>query len=256
MNDRARRQLLRTLCGNSAAHREFLAAHGGPWPHDAVLVTAENITRICATRVYQLALDIDGDGAARRDRMERACGRGPLYTLGPVRVYRNRGPDMLEFFGAAPERRKLLTTAFCVASELAQLHAKGIVHGDVKPDNIVLDNELRRPCLIDFGAARFARAATDSRGWPDAIGTRDYLPGALPRDDFMFDIFALGRTMEKCAGVIPGARQWRRDDPLLVALVDSALAMRVDAATMARMIAEQLHADRASSCCACAAGRP
>ena len=124
MNDRARQQLLRTLCENSPAHREFLAAHGGPWPHDAVLVTAENITRICATRVYQLALDIDGDGAARRDCMERVCGRGPLYTLGPVRVYRNRGPDMLEFFGAAPERRKLLTTAFFSVTLFSTLFPK------------------------------------------------------------------------------------------------------------------------------------
>jgi len=44
-----------------------------------------------------------------------------------------------------------LGTELCAA--LAELHARDVVHGDIKPLNIVFDRE-RRPHLIDFGTAQ------------------------------------------------------------------------------------------------------
>ncbi len=81
----------------------------------------------------------------------------------------------------------------CVASALAHLHAAGIAHLDVKPDNIFACGA-RRYALGDLGTAAPLRGAAP----PPAEGDARYLPaelmngcyGALDRAD----VFALGAS--------------------------------------------------------------
>jgi serine/threonine protein kinase len=84
-----------------------------------------------------------------------------------------------------------------LASALAYCHNRGVIHRDIKPDNVVLDREAR-PKLVDFGLAHQA-ADGDSGGERERpaiteafIGTRAYLApeqvegkrtGADPRSD-------------------------------------------------------------------------
>ena len=49
-----------------------------------------------------------------------------------------------------------------VADALAYAHERGVIHRDIKPDNILLDAESGRPMVTDFGIAR-AASDGDSR---------------------------------------------------------------------------------------------
>jgi serine/threonine protein kinase len=71
-----------------------------------------------------------------------------------------------------PQVRRILTD---VADALAYAHSHGVVHRDVKPDNIMLDRATGRALVTDFGIAR--AAAGDSRLTVTgvAIGTPAYM---------------------------------------------------------------------------------
>jgi predicted Ser/Thr protein kinase len=89
-----------------------------------------------------------------------------------------------------------------LVAELARgvdyIHARGIVHQDIKPKNVLID-EANRPKLIDFGLARLRHAWTE-----DAIGatggTSSYMSPeqALGREDQIgpwTDVFGLGGVL-------------------------------------------------------------
>ena len=50
---------------------------------------------------------------------------------------------------------------------LSAVHAAGILHGDIRPENVMLLRNDARPCvrLIDFGFAQDAHADKISREW-------------------------------------------------------------------------------------------
>ncbi|MFH1921656.1 MAG: serine/threonine-protein kinase, partial [Planctomycetota bacterium] len=87
-----------------------------------------------------------------------------------------------------------------VARALAAAHVRGIVHQDVKPGNIVID-ETGEPRLIDFGLARLRPAWVEAPDEPEGIsGTAQYMPpeqarGETERIDARSDVFALGAVL-------------------------------------------------------------
>ena len=93
------------------------------------------------------------------------------------------------------ETRKILHD---VADALAYAHEMGVVHRDIKPDNILLDAVTGRPMVTDFGIARAMDSEGDSRltATGMAIGTPAYMSpeqAAGEREiDGRSDLYSLG----------------------------------------------------------------
>ena len=81
-----------------------------------------------------------------------------------------------------------------VAWALAHAHAAGVIHRDVKADNVIVEEDSGRCQVADFGIARVA-VATGVTGVGEAVGTPDYMsPEQICGDDLdgRSDIYSLG----------------------------------------------------------------
>lgn len=92
-----------------------------------------------------------------------------------------------------------------VAEGLAAAHEKGIIHRDIKSDNIILRPDGRAQ-IMDFGLAKLQGSSVLTKAG-STIGTTAYMsPGQLQGEeaDHRTDIFALGVVMyELLSGQLP-----------------------------------------------------
>ena len=149
-----------------------------------------------------------------------------------------------------PQTRRILHD---VADALSYAHAHGVIHRDIKPDNILLDRESGRPMVTDFGIARAAEADGQLTVTGVAVGTPAYMSPEQSLGerelDGRSDVYSLGvvgyqmlagelpfkasntpAMMMKHVSTIPiPVRERRPDAPAaLAAAVDRALAKRPD----------------------------
>jgi len=90
---------------------------------------------------------------------------------------------------------EVVTVLSPIASTLARLHGVGVVHGDVSPDNVLLDLD-GRPFLADLGVARIAgEHSSEIRGTEGFVAPEIAL-GAMPTA--ASDVHALGALAWFC----------------------------------------------------------
>lgn len=160
--------LRKELVADPAARARFLAeartAAGLVHPNIVPVHAVEEVGDL----VFLVMAFVEGESLGRRVR--RA---GPLTPMGVRQVVRE------------------------LAWALSRAHEAGVVHLDVKPDNILLERDSGRAMLADFGIARLARQASEGSPENDRAGTPRYMSpehlAGAPVDG-RSDLYSLGVT--------------------------------------------------------------
>jgi len=172
-----------------------------------LLATAENASLPCLKRLeHECALkaDLDAAWAARPIELSR---------------HRNRSALVLEDPGGAPLDRLLgqplgvaefLRIGISLAGTLRQVHARGLIHKDIKPTNILVDVASGGVWLTGFGIASRVPRERPSPEPPEVIaGTLAYMApeqtGRMNRSiDARSDLYSLGITFyQMLTGTLP-----------------------------------------------------
>jgi serine/threonine protein kinase len=90
--------------------------------------------------------------------------------------------------------REIVRFSIQICSALHNIHSKGLIHFDIKPDNILLSDR-NEALLSDFGLARFM--STDFTAEREEIYVRHVAPEHFSKDKFtsQYDIYQLGLTI-------------------------------------------------------------
>jgi predicted ATPase/GAF domain-containing protein/tRNA A-37 threonylcarbamoyl transferase component Bud32 len=151
------------------------------------------------------------------DAVRTVPGVGRAYALekqgrGIALVLEDLGPCSLA--GVLAARRlsvgEALGVAHAVAGTLSALHALGVIHKDIKPLNVMVDEATLTPRLVDFGiAARLSQETAPAASPAGLEGTLAYIApeqtGRMNRVvDRRADLYSLGVVLyEMLTGALP-----------------------------------------------------
>ncbi len=169
----------------------------------------EILTRL--QHAYALREELDPAWAARPLRLEPHQGRLTLLSEDPG------GEPLLRLLGRPWEIASFLRLAIGVATALAEVHQRGLIHKDIKPANILVNSATGQVWLVGFGiASRLPRERQAPAPREVIAGTLAYMApeqtGRMNRSiDFRSDLYALGVTLYE---MLTGERPFTASDPM------------------------------------------
>jgi predicted ATPase/signal transduction histidine kinase len=179
----------------------------GPGMAPILLVTTENAPLACLKRLeheYALRADLDGAWAAHPIELSRHRNRLALLLEDPG------GMVLGQLLDRPLEIREFLPIACSLAGALRQVHARGLIHKDIKPANILVDAASGGVWLTGFGiASRLPRERANPAPPDEIAGTLAYMApeqtGRMNRSiDARSDLYSLGVTFyEMLTGMLP-----------------------------------------------------
>jgi len=108
---------------------------------------------------------------------------------------------------------RTLTALAQVCDAMAHAHAHGVVHGDLKPSNILMDAD-GNPRVIDFGVSRalgVAESLQDARGGTPGYASPEQEHRNAPILDGRADVYSLGVIARELVGPRIATESGRRD---------------------------------------------
>ncbi|WP_053234567.1 sigma-54-dependent Fis family transcriptional regulator [Sandaracinus amylolyticus] len=173
-----------TIAGGARAAKIVSAAHGERLQWELALLTSISHAGLAA--VHELL------------RVEGALGEpfalepGAWVLVEELAAGRPSGEVVRGLAGVASRARFASIAGAAVARALAALHAAGLVHGDVKPANVVVAGDPGAARLVDLGLAG-APGLGPVMGTPGFLAPEAWLGARSPSSD----LFALGVTLAR-----------------------------------------------------------
>src|SRR5882724_9797396 len=153
---------------------------------------------------YALRNELDAAWAARPLALVNEHGRTTLLLQDPG------GEPLARLLGRPMDAASFLRIAIGLAATLGRLHERGLIHKDLKPDNVLVRGASGEVWLTGFGVASRLPRERPAPEPPDVIaGTLAYMApeqtGRMNRSvDSRSDLYALGVTFyEMLTGVLP-----------------------------------------------------
>lgn len=197
------------MIGKTVSHYRIIEKIGSGGMGEVYLAEDTELHRKVALKFLPPGYSSDPDVFARFRREAQAAAaldHPNIITIHQVAMHEDRPYIVMAHVEGLPlgdyvSRKKpslkaILDLAIQIGEGLAKAHGAGVVHRDLKPDNILVDDD-GRPKILDFGLAKQA-GVTKITQEASTLGTIYYMSPEQTRGedvDHRSDIFSLGTVL-------------------------------------------------------------